>query len=47
MGVSGAQELLTDMATKNQINFDKLGFNAESIVDTPVQIKTGGLDHSG
>ena len=39
MGVSGAQELLTDMATKNQINFDKLGFNAESIVDTLYKLK--------
>ena len=39
MGVSGAQELLTDMATKNQISFDKLGFNAESIVDTLYKLK--------
>ncbi|MDY3919179.1 MAG: YidC/Oxa1 family membrane protein insertase [Candidatus Limivivens sp.] len=39
LAVDGAQELLSEFATKNQVNFEKLGFNAESIVDTLYKLK--------
>ncbi|MDO5424278.1 MAG: YidC/Oxa1 family membrane protein insertase [Eubacteriales bacterium] len=39
LAFDGAQELLTDLATQNQVNFEKLGFNANSIVDTLYKLK--------
>lgn len=39
LAVEGAQEMLTELATSNQVNFEKLGFTQNSIVDLLYKLK--------
>lgn len=39
LNLDGAQAFLTDIASRNQINFDKLGYTANAIVDTLYKFK--------
>ena len=39
LATTGAQELLTELATSNQVNFEKLGFTENSIVDLLYKLK--------
>lgn len=39
LATTGAQELLTELATTNQVNFEKLGFTENSIVDLLYKLK--------
>lgn len=39
LNYNGAQEILTTYATSNSINFDKLGFNLNSVIDVLYKLK--------